>query len=428
MTPPTRRQFLAASLTASAPLASAVAWGTPSPEVPSLVVAAFPMLDRGVREAIPAWSAAHGGVRVELISRQYDDHHTAMTTALSSSGGRHLPDVMALESSYMGRFSQGEGLQDLSVAPYNAEALRERFVPFALEQARNRSGALVALPTDIGPGALFYRADVLAKAGLSVEQISRSWDDYVQSGVQIKAHTGAYLMAHARYLKNIVLFAAVPPGRSIYFDAQGRAAVDGPAFHRAFELSLKVRRLGLDAVVETWRSDWAEHLRRGRLATELSGAWMGAQLAQQIAPATAGLWRSAPLPEKSFAGYGGSYFAIPRRADPAKKALAWSLIQTLTLDREAQIRAFRNLDAFPALLSAHDAPFFDEPIAFLGGQRARQQWRDAARRIPARPLHRQNKFAEEVIDAELDNVLIYGKPIPKALADAQALLLHRATR
>ena len=38
------------------------------------------------------------------------------------------------------------------------------------------------------------------------------------------------------------------------------------------------------------------------------------------------------------------------------------------------------------------------------------------------------KFADEVVNAELDNVLEYGKPIERALADAQALLVHRANR
>lgn len=93
-----------------------------------------------------------------------------------------------------------------------------------------------------------------------------------------------------------------------------------------------------------------------------------------------------------------------------------------------QLRAFKSQDAFPALLEAHQDAFFDQPVEFLGGQRARQLWREAARRIPARPLHRQHKFAEEVVNGELDNVLIYGKPIADALADAQALLLHRANR
>ncbi|OYU27282.1 MAG: sugar ABC transporter substrate-binding protein [Burkholderiales bacterium PBB2] len=421
-----RRQLLAAA--ALAPLAGQVPAQSAQQQRQQLVVAAFPLLDQVIKQALPAWSQAHGGVQVEVISRQYDDHHTAMTTALSSASASHLPDVIALETMYMGRFSLGAGLQDLSVPPYLAEGLRERFVPFAFEQARNREGAVVAIPADIGPGSMFYRADVLERAGLGLKDLSESWEAYVQAGVQIKARTGAYLLAHARYLKDIVLFSSTPAGQSIYFDAQGRPSISSPLFQRAFELAQKVRRLGLDAIVDTWRNDWSEHLRRGKLATELSGAWMASQMAKSVAPNTHGLWRAAQLPGGSFGGWGGSYYAIPRRSDPSRKALAWSLIQHLTLSRELQLSAFKNQDAFPALLSAQDDPFFDEPVDFLGGQRARQLWRDAARRIPARPLHRQNKFAEEVVNGELDNVLIYGKSIPKALADAQALLVHRATR
>ncbi|MFT7722373.1 MAG: extracellular solute-binding protein [Roseateles sp.] len=427
MSDPHRRHLLAAALATAAGACPARAGEGAGPA--RLVVAAFPLVDQIIRDALPAWHQANGGVEVEVISRQYDDHHTAMTTALSSSsGGSHLPDVMALEASYMGRFSLGAGLQDLSAPPYGAEALRERFVPFAFEQARNRQHALVALPTDIGPGTLLYRRDVLDRAGVTPAELTASWEAYVAAGARIKARTGAYLIAHARYLKNIVIAATQPPGHSAYFDAQGRPAVDGPAFQRAFSLCLQVRRQGLDAIVDTWRNDWAEHLRRGRLATELTGAWMAGQLAAVIAPETRGLWRAAQLPGGSYAGYGGTYYAIPRRSDPARKALAWNLIRHLTLDRALQLRAFKGYDAFPALLSAHEDPFFDEPMPFLGGQRARQLWRDAARRIPPRPLHRQNKFAEEVLNGELDNVLIYDKPIPQALGDAQALLQHRANR
>jgi multiple sugar transport system substrate-binding protein len=44
------------------------------------------------------------------------------------------------------------------------------------------------------------------------------------------------------------------------------------------------------------------------------------------------------------------------------------------------------------------------------------------------PVHKQNNFAEEVINTELDNVLDRGKDIATALADAQRLLERRAHR
>ena len=180
--------------------------------------------------------------------------------------------------------------------------------------------------------------------------------------------------------------------------------------------------------MEAWTGDWAEGLKRGLLATELSGAWMVGQLANWVAPNTRGLWRVAQLPENTFVAYGGTYYAIPRRAKPENKALAWSLIQDLTLNRNRQLQSFRSQDAFPALLSAHEDAFFDEPLPFLGGQRARLIWRDAARRITAAKLHKQNRFADEVIKGELDNVLAFGKDIRQSLADAEDVLALRATR
>ena len=65
-------------------------------------------------------------------------------------------------------------------------------------------------------------------------------------------------------------------------------------------------------------------------------------------------------------------------APTASKALAWDLIRLLTLDRSLQLQAFRTQDAFPALVQTYDDPFFEQPIAFLGGQKARLIWREAS--------------------------------------------------
>ena len=414
-----RRHLLAAAL-------GGVAGCAQGRETAPLTVAAFPLVDVIAKELLKGWADRHPGVRTQVISRQYDDHHTAMTTALSTSG--HLPDVIALETSYLGRFSLGTGLEDLSAPAFGAEALRDRFVPFAIDTARNREGRIVAMPTDVGPGSLFYRVDLLEQAGLKVADLTRSWESYVEAGAQLKARTGAYLIGDVRLLKDIIVRAGTPPGEGQFFDNQQRPQVTSPRFVRAFELARQVRRQGLDARVEVWFNDWAEMLKRGRLATEMSGGWMAGQMANWVAPGTAGKWRVAQLPEDTYCSYGGTYYAIPRRSAPERKQLAWQLIQELTLDRQRQLDAFRSQDAFPALLAAQDDPFFDQPVPFLGGQKARVLWREAARRIPVVRMHKQHKFADEVVNAELDNVLEYGKPIERALADAQALLVHRANR
>ena len=392
----------------------------------TLVVAAFPAVDDIVKAALPAWKLLHPSVDIKVISRQFSDHHTAMTTALSTSF--YLPDIMALEVGYVGRFAQGGGLDDLSRPPYNIGQVQARWVPYAVQQATSRKGAVVAAPTDIGPGTLLYRTDLLKKAGVSEAELNRSWESYVATGAKIKAATGAYLMAHARDMKDIVIRSGIQPGEGLYFDSQSRVLVTSARFVRAFELARQVRQGKLDARVGAWSNEWSEGFKRGTIATQLTGAWLAGHLSNWLAPNTKGLWHATQLPEGAFAAYGGTFFAIPRSTPAEHKALAWDFIQLLTLNRDMQLRAFKSQDAFPALLETYDDAFFDQPIEFLGGQAARVGWRAAARRIAAVGVHKQDAFADEVINTELDKVLDRGKDIPTALADAERLLKQRALR
>jgi multiple sugar transport system substrate-binding protein len=423
--PPSRRTVLAAAAAAGLAGLSGCARAVDG-EPRTLTVAAFPNVDAIVRAAVPAWRQRHPDVAIEVVSRQYADHHTAMTTALSTAV--RLPDVMVLESTYVGRFEQGEGLEDLNRPPFDGGRFKDRFVRFAWDQATNRRGELVALPTDIGPGTLLYRKDLLEKAGVPESAMLPTWEAYIEVGARIKAATGAFLIGNAQMLKDILVRSGVGPGEGLYFDRESRVLVNTPRFRRAFELCVQLRRHQLDARVTDWSNEWAEALRRGNISTLVTGAWMAGQLANWVAPATRGLWRAAPLPENTFVSYGGSFYALPRHADPANKALAWEFVQMLTLDRDRQLAALKSEDAFPALLAAQDDPFFEEPLPFLGGQRARPLWREAARRCVATAVHKQSYFADEVVNTELLNVLDRGKPIDLALADATRLIQRRAFR
>ncbi len=392
----------------------------------TLTVAAFPAVDEIVRASLPAWYALHPEVEVKVVSREVNDHHTAMTTALSTAKG--LPDVMALEVGYLGRFAQGSGLQDLSRPPYSLRNDQQRFVPYAFDQASTATGAVLAVPTDIGPGTLLYRTDLLRRSGLSESDLTTSWTGYVTAGIKIKAATGAYLMAHARDMKDILIRTGLGPGEGLYFDQNSQPVVTSPRFVRAFELAREVRRQRLDAKVTAWSADWSEGFKRGTIATQMSGAWLAGHLNNWLAPSTRGQWRAAQLPEGAFAAYGGSFFAMARLGDAERKPMAWAFIRFITMNRDLQLAAFKTQDAFPALLDAHQDPFFEQPLPFLGGQVARRDWREAASHIRAVPVHKQDAFAREVIDTELDKVLDRGKDIPTALADAQRLLLLRARR
>jgi multiple sugar transport system substrate-binding protein len=387
----------------------------------TLNIAAYPAVDEIVRAAIPAWKRIHPDVDVIVVSREFNDHHTAMTTALATRS--HLPDIMVVEVGYLGRFANSGGLIDLAQAPYNARQYQDRFVSYTFPQATAKNGALTGLPGDIGPGTLFYRDDLLQRSGVSIQQLTASWDSFVASGKKIKATTGAYLVADARNLKDVIIRSDLKSGEGIYFDAQGRLLVNSPRFQRAFELARQIRRERLDGNVKDWTSEWSESLRSGGVATQMMGAWLGGHLANWLAPETKGLWRASELPEHTNIAWGGTFYTIPTKA--AQPKLAFEFIQMLTLNRERQLAAFRMQDAFPALLETQDDSFFDQPVAFLGGQPARQLWRNEAAKISAIPVNKLDSIAAEIVNTALDKVLNDDMPIPAALAEANRFLEYR---
>ena len=403
-----------------------LAWGVQAhAQTTTLTVAAFPAVDEIVKAAAVEWEKRHPDVKIKVIGRAYADHHTAMTTALATSSD--LPDIMAIEYGYLGRFAQSGGLEDFhGMSPTLSKDL-SAMVPYAVAQGQFEGVGQVAIPTDIGPGALFYRKDLLDACGATEADLIASWDSYLKTGDCIKAKTGATLLAHARDIKDIVIRAGVKSGEGVYFDADGKSLVgQAPRFRQAFELARQVRERGLDAKINAWSNEWGEAFKRGTVASQMMGAWLGGHLANWLAPDTAGKWRSAVLPNGAAASWGGTFYAIPKRAE--HKAQAWAFIHYLTTDAAQQRMALEKFNAFPALLAAQQGENFGAPIAFLGGQKARIQWRDAALRIVPTKVFKHDAIAEEIVNAELDQVLLRGKSIDDALADADRMIARRARR
>ena len=158
----------------------------------------------------------------------------------------------------------------------------------------------------------------------------------------------------------------------------------------------------------------------------MMGAWLAGHLSNWLAPDSKGKWRSAQLPNGAYASWGGSFYAIPKKA--ANKAAAWEFIKFMSLDKGMQIEAFRSLDAFPSLIEAQSDPFLDQPIEYLGGQKARQLWKVSADKIKAIAVDKYDPVANDVVNAELDKVLEQNKDIKTALADAQEQVKKRVRR
>ena len=390
----------------------------------TITVASFPDLDRAVKAALPEWNKLHPDIAIKLVSLQIEDHHNSMTTALAA--GAHLPDVMAIDFGYIGTFAESAGLEDLLQAPYNAGQYRSQMAAYSFPQASNSRGNLAAMPADIGPGTLFYRKDLMDKAGVSEADLTKSWESYIESGKKLKAATGTYLLARAGDLKDIYIRANLKDGEGIYFGDKGKVLVDSPRFVKAFELAKAARVAGIDSKTVAWTSEWSEGFKRNKVASQMTGSWLSGHLAKWLAPDSKGQWRSANLPAGALASYGGSFYAIPKKA--ANKAAAWEFIKYLSTNKEVQLNSLREMNGFPVLLAAHADPVMEQPLDYFGGQKARLQWRATVANIPAIRVDKYDWMANDVVNSELENVLEQNKDIKTALRDAKALIERRARR
>jgi multiple sugar transport system substrate-binding protein len=363
-------------------------------------------------------------VKVKLVSLQIDDHHNSMTTALAA--GARLPDVMAIDFRYVGSFAESKGMEDLLQPPYGAGQYRAQFVPFTFVQATSSRGTLGAMPADLGPGTLFYRKDLMDKAGIKESDLTASWESYIAAGKKLKAATGTYLLAGASDLADIVIRANLKDGEGIYFGDKGQVLVDSPRFVKAFELAKAARVAGIDARTVAWTGEWAEGFKRDKVASQMMGSWLSGHLAKWLAPDSKGQWRAANLPAGALASYGGSFYGIPKKA--ANKAQAWEFIKFMTVNKDIQLHSLKEIGAFPALKAAYADPMMDEPQPYFGGQKTRLLARDTAAKIPVIRVDKFDAVARDIVNMELESVLAQNKDIKTALADAKALITHRARR
>jgi multiple sugar transport system substrate-binding protein len=257
-----------------------------------------------------------------------------------------------------------------------------------MANASTAKGNLVAMPVDIAPAVLFYRADLATKAGVNLDNL-KNWDEYIAVMKKLAdPANGMYAIEHPAAVQAIPLNG----GKGGWLQ-NGKPLEPKAKFVGALDLVRKVKAAKVDGDLGAWSGPWSQAYIDGKIATIVNGAWFGGTLRTWLSPEP-GKWRVAYLPGKMMASLGGTYLSIPETVPADRQAAAWELIKYLTTSPSAQLITFKEIDAFPALTSVYTDPVMDEPVAFYGGQKVRKIFADVALNIP------ENKVSE------YDNVML----------------------
>ena len=379
----------------------------------------FPDFDSSLKVILPAFEK-QTGIKVDSLMNNHGDHHTKLTTNLATGSG--AGDVVAVDVEKIGPFVASGGLVNLS-AKYGADKYAEKFAPYAWAQGKGADGSVYAIPVDLGPGVMYYRTDIFKKEGVTADAAITDWDTYIALGQKLKKD-GVFLIASAADVAQAIIYTTVPDGEGLYFDKDGNSVVTSARFVKAFTVAKAIRDNGLDARITAWSNEWYEGFRNGTFATQLSGAWLLGHLKNWIAPDTSGKWAVSNLPDGIYGSWGGSFLSIPKQSKQQDKA--WELIKYMTINPDTQLSAFATIAAFPSNITTYGDPLFDQPIEFLGGQKARQVFATVAKNIkPVQPGKGDTVARSIILENALMQVLDEGKEIKEALAEADRLIKRR---
>ena len=109
---------------------------------------------------IPEFSEGFTDVypNIELDVQVVPSFTTKLTQALTT--GVNLPDVVTIESTDYGTFTNHPGLEVLSQEPYNAEQYEDLFIDFWWQAGYSLNGELRIMPNAPGMGCTYYRRDL----------------------------------------------------------------------------------------------------------------------------------------------------------------------------------------------------------------------------------------------------------------------------
>jgi multiple sugar transport system substrate-binding protein/lactose/L-arabinose transport system substrate-binding protein len=351
------------------------------------------------------WNIAAGSLNglVPAFEARYPECriHVNMTGAnlqsrflLSLSAGVGAPDISQLQVREAPRYGITGKLTDLT-------AVAQRYAPdFAPSFWRDcvHDGRIYAIPWDMGPCAVFYKRRVFARFQIDPETIE-TWDDFIAAGKLILERSAGKtkMMCIPTGLMSDLFEILVQQNSGQLFDDEGRIALYSPENVEVMDLLRKLIASGISANIPFFGHAFLASLKTDSVATYPMAAWFGGTI-RDYAPATSGDWGIFRLPAFRPDGLrtsnlGGSVLVIPDQC--AQKEAAWKYVEYALCTKEAQIEQYRSFDLFPALVTTHQDPFFDEPVAFFGNQQVRRLFSLDIDRIP--PMNRTTDWMEAVM-------------------------------
>ena len=329
--------------------------------------------DFGYDKLIEEWNADPERPFTVKATKIADWDPWKKTLTQELQAGHGLTDIVAVEGDSMPQFL-ADGASD-QFADLSDSSLDDRWVDYKYQAGQTADGKQIGYPTDAGPEAFCYRADLFEAAGLpsdreEVKSIFETWDSYFAAGEQLVAA----LPKTKWYDSSGSIAQAMLNQAEFPFQTEDNAVeVDNPELKAVWD-AVTGYSTTLSPRVVQWKEDWTANFTNDGFATMPCPGWMFSNI-KSSAPDVEG-WDIVDAFPGGGGNWGGSYLAVPTQSEHQEEAKEFANWLT---DKDQELAAFEVAGNYPANIAAQeelaaanatDAYFNDAPTAQILANRA----------------------------------------------------------
>jgi len=282
-----------------------------------------------VAELLPDFERAHPGIRVKLQQLPWTAAHEKLLTAFA---GDSTPDLCQLGNTWIPELVALTALEPLDRYAAGSAVVDAGDYFAGIWDTNRIDDTLYGVPWYVDTRLLFYRRDLLARAGYSAPP--RSWHEWQRmlAAVSHDARSDRYGILLPLNEFEPLLALALQQNEPLLRDDGRWGNFSGAGFRRALAFYLEMFQRGWAPLVSTAAISnvWSE-FGRGRFVFYVSGPWNIGEFERRLPAEQQDRWMTAPLPGPDGPGAsiaGGSSLVVFRAS--RHKAEAWRLIEFLS--------------------------------------------------------------------------------------------------
>lgn len=336
-----------------------------------------------MNEAAKIYQKDHPDVTVNVVETPWDDVQTKLTTLAQSGATDQLPDIFLMQNNAFQKnvINYPDLFAELPASTIDFSEFPDGVVAYSTVDNTN-----YGLPFDNGTAITALRTDVLAEAGMTIDDFTDiTWAEFIAKGKQVLAATNKPLLSGTAGSGDTIMMFLQSAGASLFDDKGNPTLNNNPALVEAISVYSELVKSGLLVEVNSW-DEYVGTFVNGNVAGLVNGVWILGSL--QKATDQSGKWAVTNVPKlegvagaTNYTANGGSSWAVSSNAN--RELAVDFLNSTFAGSKDLYETILSSSRGVANWLPMAESPVYAEPQAFFGGQPVFQKVIEFSTKVPA---------------------------------------------